>query len=157
MWMNAYLFSFKTVWNIPHDVKTVWDHVGMVAHYPQWWPGMKQVEMLHGHELPVDVGNAFRFTVASPLYQLRYTTTVTACDPGKKIVARSEGDLKGVGTWTFVDRGRNTEVTFLWEVSLTPLLLRLAGNFPPVRPVMRFFHNRLMRGGERGLIALLSK
>ena len=157
MWMNSYLFSFTTTWNIPRDLKTVWDHIGMVAHYPQWWPGMKRVEMLHGHELPVDIGNAFRFTVASPLYQLQYTTTVTEYELGKKIVAKSEGDLVGTGTWIFAERDGNTEAIFLWEVALTPTLLRIAGNFPPVRPVMRFFHNRLMRAGERGLIALLSK
>ena len=157
MRMDSYLFSFKTIWNIPCDLKTVWNHVGMVAHYPAWWPGMKQVEVVHGHELPVDVGNAFRFTVASPLYQLQYTTTVTEYELGKKIVAKSEGDLAGTGTWIFAERDGNTEATFLWKVQLTPPLLRAVSVIPPVRSVMHFFHDRLMRAGEQGLIALLSK
>ncbi len=145
------------MWHIPHDLETVWDYVGMVAHYPQWWPGMKHVEILHGHELPVTVGNAFKFTVASPLYQLCYTTTVTDCDLGKMIVARSEGDLAGTGTWKFQEHAGETQAAFIWEVQLTPPVLAAASYIPRVRSVMHFFHDRLMNAGEQGLRQLLQQ
>lgn len=154
--MKGHLFSFETIWHVPHDLKTVWNSIGMVAHYPTWWPGMKEVEILRGHELPVAVGNTFRFTVASVLYDLSYTTEVTDYEVGKRIVAKAEGDLVGIGTWTFKESDNETEARFLWEVELTPPVLRVASRVPVVPPVMRFFHDRLMRAGEKGLQELLA-
>lgn len=155
--MKDYIFSFTTTWHIPHDLETVWNRIAMVSEYPMWWPGMKRVEVLQERDLPVAVGNAFRFLVSSPLYQLSYTTTVTEYIAGKTIIAHSEGDLKGTGTWTFLSLPGETQATFVWEVSLTPYFLRLVSYIPFVRIIMRYFHNQLMRSGEHGLRQLLSK
>ncbi len=154
--MKSHLFSFETTWHVPHDLETVWNCIGMVAHYPTWWPGMKEVEVLHGNELPIAVGNAFHFIVASPLYQLSYTTTVTDYRIGSSIVVRADGDLVGRGVWTFEEKLEETVATFVWEVELTPSLLHTVSLFPPIRVIMRFFHARLMRAGERGLVKLLA-
>lgn len=153
--MNSHLFLFKTTWSFPCDLKTVWDSIAMVAHYPLWWPGIIQVEILKGQELPVAVGSSFRFFVVSPLYRLSYTTTVTDYAMGRSIIARVEGDLVGRGVWTFEEVLGETKATFIWEVELTPFLLRVASRIPAIRSVMRFFHNRLMDAGERGLRELL--
>lgn len=154
MSMQGHEFLFRSVWHVPAPLVDIWNRVGRVTEYPTWWPGIKRVELLKGHELPIMVGTQARYEVVSPLYNLQYQTEVVQFDTGKLIVAKAVGDLEGTGTWKFLEEHGGTQATFDWNVHVSPPLLRAASYLPPVRYVMRFFHNQLMDAGERGLRSL---
>jgi hypothetical protein len=149
--MHTHLFRFVTRWELPHDLTTVWNSVGLVTQYPQWWPGVRKADLLAGTELPVSVGTKVHFVIASPLYTLDYTTTTVDFVTGEYIAVKAEGDLHGTGKWVFEHTPDETIAIFTWEVSLTPLLLREVSHIPFARSVMGFFHGRLMARGEKAL------
>lgn len=155
--MQGHEFLFRSVWLVPAPLVDIWNKVGRVTEYPMWWPGIMRVDLLKGQELPIAVGTQAKYEVASPLYRLEYQTEVIKFDTGKLIVAKAEGDLVGTGTWTFKEDNGGTQATFDWNVHVSPPLLRAASYLPPVRGVMRFFHNQLMDAGEQGLRGLYEK
>lgn len=155
--MKGHEFLFRSVWHVPAPLVDIWNRVGRVTEYPTWWPGIKRVDLLKGRELPITVGTQAKYEVTSPLYQLEYQTEVVEFETGKLIVATAVGDLVGTGTWMFQEKKGETQATFDWQVHVSPVFLRAASYLPPVRHVMRFFHNQLMDAGERGLRALYDK
>lgn len=155
--MPAPLFEFTTNWKFPHDLDTIWNYVSQIPKYPQWWPGIVHAKLIQGNEGEIAIANQFQFTVASPLYTLHYQTETRDYEPGKYIAIAATGDLSGTGRWEFRHLPKETHATFTWHVSITPPLLRTVSYIPPIRPIMRFFHNRLMSAGEKGLGLLLKR
>lgn len=152
---HEHVFHFVTRWELPHPLELVWNSVGLVTKYPTWWPGVQKADLLAGTELPVSVGTKVHFVIASPLYTLDYTTTTVDFKMGEYIEVAAAGDLHGTGRWDFQHNPSATIATFTWDVALTPFFLREVSHIPFVRPLMGFFHSRLMGHGERALQALL--
>jgi len=155
--MSPYYFEFHSVWHIPADLITVWNHIGGVSSMPTWWPSIKEVRVLRGPELPVTIGTKAQYVVHAPLYALTYETEVIEVETGKRILARSQGDLSGTGCWTFKEGAGDIQVAFEWRVEITPPWLKVASRLPLARPIMRYFHNRVMQQGEAGLKQLIAQ
>src|SRR5437016_1352599 len=102
--MSDNMFKFQSIWRVPASLHTVWDTVGKVTEYPAWWPGISQVSLLAGHELPIMVGTKAAYRVHSPFYTLNYQTEVVEFDEGVYILANSTGDLEGTGRWSFQEK-----------------------------------------------------
>lgn len=154
--MKPHNFSFRSVWTVPVSLIVVWDSIGRVTEYPQWWKGIAHVELLKGPELPVTVGSRAKYIVKSPLYSLQYETEVVEYDLGKYILAKSTGDLEGTGKWIFSESDKGTEAIFEWNVSVTNPKLQFVSRLPFVRIMMGVFHNQIMSQGQAGLRQLLS-
>ena len=153
--MNDDLFHFRSVWRVHAPLVTVWNTVGKLTDYPQWWPGIARVTLLTGHELPIAIGTKAAYEVRSPLYTLHYQTEIVSFQTGASIAVAAQGDLEGTGAWTFSQQPGMTEATFDWNVRLRPPFLRTVSHVPGAKSIMRFFHDRLMAKGEEGLQRIL--
>jgi hypothetical protein len=151
------IFRFRSVWRVSAPLEIIWNTVGKVTEYPTWWPGISRVDLLAGQELPIMTGTKASYEVHSPLYTLRYQTEVVEFDTGVYILALSQGDLRGTGRWSFEEKEGETQATFDWEVALHPPFLKAVSHLPGAKGVMRFFHNKLMSDGEKGLKQLVEK
>lgn len=151
------LFRFRSTWEIPAELVTVWNTVGGVDRWPEWWRSVTAATVVRGPMLPVTVGAVAEYVVVSPLtYTLRFRSEVTAFDLGKWLETRIEGNLAGKGRWDFSYSQGLTAASLTWDVSVTrPALARLAA-LAPVRRVMSWAHDRVMENGERGLNALVA-
>ncbi len=98
---------------------------------------------------------AIAFTWSSRLpYSIRLLTTVTEIQRPRRIVARAEGDLRGVGAWRLDRDGEATRVEYTWSVDLDRAWMRAL--LPVLRPAFAWNHNAVMAAGERGLAAYLA-
>lgn len=152
------LFHFQSTWSIPSDLIRIWNAIGGVERWPEWWKTMERVRVLRGPTLPVAVGSAAEYRIHSPLgYHFTFQSEVTAFDTGKWIHSAIVGQLSGTGRWEFShDRGVTT-ATLLWDVAVTrPALARLAA-LGPVRSAMSWAHDRVMESGEAGLRRLVQR
>lgn len=154
--MSAHFFRFRSVWEVPTSLQMAWQKIVRVTEYPTWWPGVEKVTVVADGHGPLTVGFTVAYTIRSPLYTLHYQTELTEFKTGEYILARVTGDLVGQGKWTFFEEATSTRAQFEWNVAVTPFLLKLAAWWPPGRLAMWYFHNRLMKHGERGLKALLA-
>lgn len=152
------LFHFQSTWKIPSDLISIWNAIGGVERWPEWWRSIEEVEVLHGPMLPVAVGTSATYRVRSPLgYSLAFRSDVTAFDLGKWLETAIAGNLAGKGRWDFDHTGGVTTAILTWDVAVTrPVLARLAA-LAPVRQAMSWAHDQVMDSGERGLRSLVAR
>jgi hypothetical protein len=150
------LFHFRSVWTFPSDLVAIWNAIGGVERWPEWWPSIERVHVIRGPTLPVARGTIAEYRIHSPLgYHLTFRSEVTAFDLGKWIETAIQGNLSGKGRWDFTHAGGTTTAALAWDVAVTrPALARLA-SLGPVRSTMSWAHTLVMESGERGLRALL--
>lgn len=151
------LFHFRSKWEIPSDLISIWNAVGGVDRWPQWWRSIESVKVVRGPTLPVEVGTIAEYRIVSPLgYRLSFRSEVVAFDLGKWLETSIVGNLSGAGRWDFAHVSGVTTATLAWDVAVTrPVLVRLAG-LAPVRRAMSWAHDHVMKNGERGLEALVA-
>jgi hypothetical protein len=156
--LKGTLFHFRSTWMIPSDLIRIWNAIGSVERWPEWWSTMERVHVLRGPTLPVAVGSAAEYQVHSPLwYHLTFRSEVTAFDLGKWITSSIEGQLAGSGRWDFSHQRGVTAATLLWDVTVTrPVLARIAA-VGPIRSAMSWAHDRVMESGEVGLRRLVQQ
>ena len=145
-------FHFRSTWKIPWDLVAIWNAIGDVDRWPEWWPSITDVWVVRGPTLPVTVGTITEFRVRSPLgYALRFRSEVTAFDLGEWIETKVRGNLSGRGRWDFSHGAGVTSAILAWDVAVTrPVLARLAA-LGVVRSAVSWAHDRVMAGGEDGL------
>lgn len=119
-----------------------------VADYPTWWPQVRSVKRIDDDSATVEVRSVLPYT-------LHLVLTREVEDPGTGLLrVRIGGDLVGWSQWELAEdsvSGR-TAAEFTEEVQVTGALGVAAR---PAAPLMRANHLAMMRGGERGLAALL--
>ncbi|MDJ0464841.1 SRPBCC family protein [Streptomyces sp. H27-C3] len=141
-------YRFRTVWDLAAPPAAVYAALERAEDYPLWWPQVRQVT-------PVDerTGTA-RFRSLLP-YDFVVTVTERRRDPAAGVLeAAMTGDLEGWARWTVTAHGAGTRAHYEQEVEVRkPLVRRLA---VPGRPFFIANHALMMRGGRRGLAALLA-
>lgn len=155
--LKSPLFKFRTVWRISAPLPLVWSHIEHALLYPQWWPGIEHVTLLPESSRALMHSMDASYAVRSPLYTLHYQIVVIELEKDRYILARASGDLEGHGRWTFAEKDGYTEAALDWEVRLTPPFLQAVSHLPGVKSIMRYFHTRLMKDGEKGLQARLAE
>lgn len=152
------LFHFRSTWRIPSDLLSLWNAIGGVDRWPEWWKRIERVRVLRGPTLPVSVGSLAEYRVHSPLgYHLTFQSEVTDFDLGKWINSSIVGQLSGKGRWEFAHTGGVTVAALIWDVAVTrPVLARVA-SLSPVRSAMSWAHDRVMESGERGITSLVAR
>ncbi len=133
-------YVFHTSWRVVADPDAVYAALRDVAAYPRWWPQVRSVRHLG------ELSGELRCRSLLP-YDLVFGITREIEDPaGRVLQARQTGDLEGTSRWTV--RADGTAV-FDEDVVVRKALVRTTGLF--ARPALRFNHDLMMRGGERGL------
>ena len=151
-------FHFRSTWTFPSDLVAIWNAIGAVDRWPEWWTSVKNVRTIKGPTLPVAIGAIAEYRIRSPLlYHLSFRSEVIAFDLGKWLQTAIHGNLSGIGRWDFEHEDGTTRAMLAWDVAVTrPALTRLAA-LGPVRSAMSWAHDRVMENGEQGLRKLLAK
>jgi Polyketide cyclase / dehydrase and lipid transport len=149
MGRSADHYRFRSEWRIAADPDRVYATLADVASYPSWWPQVHSARKLD------DVSGELRCRSLLP-YDLVFVARREVEDAkGRILRATLDGDLTGSSEWRVTPDGAGTLAVFDEDVVVRKALIRLAG--PVARPALRFNHNRMMRGGERGLRHHLSR
>ncbi|MFC8509128.1 SRPBCC family protein [Streptomyces sp. NPDC057411] len=140
-------YRFRSVWRLAAPPDAVYAVLERAEEYPRWWPQVREVVPLDEH-----TGTA-RFRSLLP-YDLVVTAEARRRDPDARILeVRLSGDLDGWARWTLAEEGTGTRALYEQEVEVRSPLMRAFA--VPGRPVFRANHALMMRGGRRGLAALL--
>ncbi|MFF2304531.1 SRPBCC family protein [Streptomyces sp. NPDC058128] len=140
-------YRFRSVWRLAAPPDAVYAVLERAEEYPRWWPQVREV-------VPADdtTGTA-RFRSLLP-YDLVVTARALRRDPAARVLEVGlGGDLEGWARWTLTPEGTGTHALYEQEVEVRARLLRALA--VPGRPVFRANHALMMRGGRRGIEALL--
>lgn len=133
-------YVFHTEWRLATAPDEVYAALRDVASYPQWWPQVRSVRRLS------DTSGEVRCRSLLP-YELVFVISREIEDSHERVLSvRQIGDLDGTSRWTVHDDGT---AVFDEDVVVHKALVRVAGRL--ARPALRYNHDLMMRGGERGL------
>ncbi len=95
-------YSFVTMWLFDAPVEPVWDAIYDTDAWPTWWPGVRQVDVLHPRG-PDGVGGISRFTFRSVLpYSLVFDMRSVCVERYRLLEGEASGELVGSGRWRFL-------------------------------------------------------
>lgn len=145
-------YEFLTTWLLDAPIEPVFDVLHDAKRYPEWWRGVRRVEMLsEGDE--DGVGELDRFSWRSLLpYTLEFDMRIVRVERPYVIEGTATGELEGSGTWRLF-AGPCTAVTYEWRVRTTRAWMNAVG--PLARPAFAWNHDFVMRQGGHGLARLL--
>ncbi|MGX2998262.1 SRPBCC family protein [Streptomyces sp. JNUCC 64] len=142
-------YRFHSRWELSAPPAAVLAVLERAGEYPRWWPQVRAVE-----PDPEGGGGTARFRSFLP-FTLAVTVTRVRRDPAAGVLeAVLTGDLDGWIRWTLMPRDGGTVVLFDQEVEARAALTRVLA--VPGRPLFRLNHAWMMRGGRRGIAALLA-
>ncbi|MFF9851950.1 SRPBCC family protein [Streptomyces litmocidini] len=145
--MDRYRYRFRCVWRLAAPPDAVYAVLERAEDYPRWWPQVREVTPRD------DTTGTVRFRSLLP-YDLVVTVRALRRDPAAGVLEIGlGGDLEGWSRWTLTADGAGTHALYEQEVEVRARLLRALA--VPGRPVFRANHALMMRGGRRGLAALL--
>ncbi len=143
------IYEFVTTWRLQAPRTALWEALRDAERYPQWWPGMDQVEVLE-RGASDGTGQRVRLTARGRLpYRLRFETVGRESRQPDRIVVDAVGELDGSGQWDLEQDGEVTTATYTWRVATTKGWMNLIEPF--ARPFFVWNHHVLMRWGGQGL------
>jgi hypothetical protein len=147
--MAADHYLFRSTWQIDAAPDAVYTTLANVAAYPSWWP------QVHAATQFDDFSGELRCRSLLP-YDLVFVIRREIEDADRRILrATLDGDLAGTSQWEITPDGTGTLAVFDEDVVVRKTLIRLVGQI--ARPALRYNHDRMMRGGERGVRQHLSR
>lgn len=146
---DASHYEFRTAWRLPAaKPDRVFSVLQDVETYPQWWPMIRAARRIS------DSVGELRVRSRLP-YDLVFAMSSSVEDSASGVLrADLSGDLEGWSQWTVASEGSGTVATFDQQVVVRRTLVRRAGLF--ARPLLKYNHAAMMRGGERGLKQFLA-
>lgn len=137
-------FAFRDSWEVAARPEAVHDMLVDLEHYPDWWPQVVAVAALGPDDARVLCRSVLPYTLDLVLHAVDRS-------PGVLSVGVS-GHLEGSVRFDLVPVGDGTRLDFAQEVRV-PGWLGAASYVG--RPVLRWNHDRMMRGCVQGLRARL--
>jgi uncharacterized protein YndB with AHSA1/START domain len=140
-------YLFVDEWDVAAPAEPIFDALADARTYPEWWGAVYLEAEADG---PPEVGRVSRQYFHGRLpYKLRTTSEIVALERPRRIEAKVEGDLSGLGVWTLTPRDGGTHVRFDWRVNADRPLLRYLT--PVLRPLFRWNHNWAIARAIAGL------
>jgi hypothetical protein len=141
-------YRFRTVWNVHGTCEEVFDVLMDATAFPRWWPSVYLAADVIEPGGPDGVGRTVRIKSRGKLpYSLTWTSRISSKTPPTHLAIAASGDFEGTGVWQLRPSNDGTEVTFDWNISVTPWYLRIGSYF--LRPIFAANHRWAMaRGGE---------
>lgn len=146
--MVAAAYRFVDRWVVRAPIEDVYDAIGDVLGYQQWWTDF--VIKASGDQGPPVVGKRNELLVKAYLpYKVNFGLEVVEAERPIRIRSRLSKDFDGSGEWTLEQDGVTTVATLDWRPIVNHPLIRYLT--PLLRPLFRSNHNWAMRRGERQL------
>lgn len=146
----AAVYSFVSRWTVPASRERCWRELERLLRpdgSASWWRAVTLIDAPGA----LREGERMTLAVRSPLgYRLRVRLTVTDVAPGERVVAESDGDLRGSGSIEIEAQGADAaSIVFHWNVATERRWMNASAFV--LRPVFERAHASVMRAGERGL------
>jgi Polyketide cyclase / dehydrase and lipid transport len=138
-------YTFRGSWTVPFPLERVHALLVDLERYPEWWPQVRAVASLGDDDALVVCRAVMPYSLNLVLHAERRDPT--------HLETSLTGDLEGVVRWYLSDLGTRTRMDFEQDVQVTGRLLRFASG--SARPLLRWNHDRMMRGCLEGLHARL--
>ncbi|MFT2211014.1 SRPBCC family protein [Rhizobium giardinii] len=153
--MSSTEFHLVTEWILDASVEDVWRVLNAPEAWPDWWPCVKQVDVLReGDEAGIGSVLRLRWSTALP-YELTFDMQTVRVEPLSTIEGRATGELEGTGRWTLRSEGSKCHVRYDWIVNVTKPWMVILSFI--LKPVFRWNHNIVMERGRRGLVRHLAQ
>jgi hypothetical protein len=154
--MPSNVFRFEESWDLPGSTVTeVYDVLSHGELLPLWWKGVYLEAERLGPPGPPKVGDRLRAKARGALpYELNFIAEAAALEQDQFVAVRTIGDFEGLWSATLSQRGADTHVDIVWQVTVLRPVLRLFA--PLLRPVFAWNHRWTTPRGEAGLRAYLS-
>ncbi|MDT0185187.1 hypothetical protein Q9S36_33895 [Microbacterium sp. ARD31] len=134
-------FQFEREWDVsaaPDDVREV---LLDLEHYPEWWPQVRAVAKIDDDTARVLCRSVLPYTLDLVLH---------AEERGHEVLRSAiGGDLEGWSSFRLSGDGVRTHLVYEQTVVVAHRLLARASR--ALGPVLRWNHDQMMRGCERGL------
>lgn len=138
-------YHFVTYWKIRGRIETVFEILKDGPRYSAWWkPAYVKTEKVGSQK-------TLSLVRAKLPYTLSFTTELVREIPSTELEIRAAGELVGRGLWKLKQAGEVTEVVFYWDVQVAKPIVRWLSLF--LKPVFRWNHDWVMKGGEEALQA----
>lgn len=142
-------YAFVTTWCVDAPVEAVFEVLYDDAAYPQWWKGVRSVEILEPGGAD-GIGQLARYSWRSVLpYTLTFDARTVRVEAPHLLEGHATGELEGVGLWRLYESPAGTAVVYSWRVRTTKAWMNAFGPLP--RPAFRWNHDRVMAQGGVGL------
>lgn len=142
-----------TTWQIEAPLAQVYAAVLDSVHWPEWWQSVCKVEQMSSGGVD-GIGSMWRYSWQGRLpYQVVFVVRVKHIENMVTIVGVTQGDLVGLGRWSFYRQGSVSIVHCEWRVRSTRWWMNLVA--PLARSIFIRNHARVMAQGGQGLARLL--
>jgi len=146
-------YRFLDHWFVPAPIEEVYDILGHVKGYPDWW-GEAFLTAEGDDGAPYPGRRVSLLTRGYLPYKLRWTLTCTVAERPYRIGSALEGDFEGTGTWFFEEAPGGTNAALDWRPSVAKPIVR---RFTPVlRGLFRSNHFWAMERGQERIVELVS-
>jgi uncharacterized protein YndB with AHSA1/START domain len=147
-------YRFRDRWVVPHPIEDVYDLLGEIVAYPQWWPDV--FLSAEGDSGPPEPGKRVDLRTRGYLpYRLRYSMECVEAERPTRIRSRLSGDFEGVAEWNLQHDADGTVAELTFEpVVNKPGVRELT---PVLRPLFRSNHVWAMRRGQKRILERLAK
>lgn len=140
------VFTFVERWQLPDPPERVRAVLVDLERYPTWWPQVLAVASLGPDDARVLCRSALPYTLDLVLHAVSRDLPTVEVAIG--------GALAGYARWTLTPAGTGTAMLFEQQVEVTGPMAWAA---ELARPLGRWNHQRMMRGCEAGLRAVLAR
>jgi len=149
-------YDFVTTWRVPGTCEEVYDVLSDGDSLVRWWPSVYLKVTTTEHGDAQGVGKVMDLYTKGWLpYTLRWSFRIVKTDRPHGFTLKAHGDFEGTGTWTFVQKGDQVEMTYDWRIDAEkPLLKTLT---PVLKPIFSANHRWAMARGEESLLLELRR
>ena len=125
----------------------VWDGIGQVDRYPEWWPWLRRF-----HAVGLTPGDVWECEIQPPMpYVLGFRVTIEEVVDFKKVVAGIDGDVVGAARLSLAAEGGGCVVRIVSTLAPTNRTLRLVARV--ARPIAHYGHAWVLDTGARQFAA----
>lgn len=143
-------YAFTTIWRLDAPIAAIWTAITEVECWPQWWRGVEAVDRLRDGDAS-GVGARYRYTWKSNLpYRLVFEMETTHVETYRRLEGAAQGELQGVGRWSFAEENGVATVHYDWSVQTARAWMNLLA--PVARPLFAWNHDIVMAWGGEGLV-----
>jgi uncharacterized protein YndB with AHSA1/START domain len=149
-------YDFVTTWRVPGSREEVYDVLSDGDGLVRWWPSVYLSVKTTNPGDSSGVGKVMDLYTKGWLpYTLRWSFEVVKTDRPRSFTLKAHGDFEGTGTWTFVQKDDQVELTYDWRIDAEkPLLKTLT---PVLKPIFSANHRWAMARGEESLLLELRR
>lgn len=147
-------YHLLTIWCIEAPLTAVYAVIENTLDWPQWWSSVRKVEQkvvgaVNG------IGNVRSYVWQGDLpYGIVFDVRATRIEELVAIEGIAEGDLSGLGRWTFSQRGEISIVQYEWHVTTMRWWMNFAT--PLTRSIFIRNHVQIMELGGNAIARRLN-